>query len=182
MKAMHKHVRVTWNSRIEMYREYLPDHCWSYPSSLPSLGSCLHGSPSVRPYPATKTLQLLLRHAVCPRQLRPHAIRKLLPGPCWDLRTVVKNQPFQLCRVAQRLKQTCGSICSLGVVVEAPAVFCQNQSVENTLGLRQVQVQSILNPSRSTPTHTTTSHTEENKKTFNQFFLRGTYRNGPSSS
>ncbi len=45
MKTMHKHVRVTSNSCIQ---HYLPDH-WPYPSSLPSLGSCLHGSPSVRP-------------------------------------------------------------------------------------------------------------------------------------
>ena len=45
MKTMHKHVPVTSNSRI---RQYLPHHRWSS-SSLPSLGSCLHGSPSVRP-------------------------------------------------------------------------------------------------------------------------------------
>ena len=51
MKAMHKHVRVTWYSRIV---QYLPGHRWSYPSSLRSLGSCLRGSPSVRPSSSTR--------------------------------------------------------------------------------------------------------------------------------
>ena len=118
---------------------------------------------------------------ICLLQVEPLCTTNFLPRPCWDLITA-KNQLFQLCRLDQRLKQTCGSICSLGVIVEAPAVFCQHLSFENTLGLRQVQVQSILNPSRSTPTHTTTWHTEENKKTFNQFSLRGTQWNLPSSS
>ena len=97
---------------------------------------------------ATQTPQLLLWDATCPPQLRPGAIRKLSPRCCGDLRTVGgKIQLFQQRRVTQRLKQICGSICSLGVFVKAPAVFCQKQSVENTLGLRPLQgTQSILNP------------------------------------
>ena len=65
---------------------------------------------------------------------------KLLPGCCGDLRTVIKIQLFQQHRLAQGLQKICGSICSFRVFIEAPAMFCQNQPVENTLGLRQVQV------------------------------------------
>ena len=78
---------------------------------------------------------------------------KLLPGCCWDLRTVGEKQLFQQRWLAQRLKQTCGSICSVSSSGETPAVFCQNQSVESTLGLRQVQVYNpSKNQSGSTPT------------------------------
>ena len=66
---------------------------------------------------------------------------------------------FQLCRLTQGFKQVCGSICCLGVFVEAPAVFCQKQSVgKNAATTTSAGTQSILNPSRSTSTHTTTSH------------------------
>ena len=95
---------------------------------------------------------------ICLLQIEPLGTMQFLPGPCWDLRTVGQTQLFQQWQLTQRLKQICGSICSLRVSVEAPAVFCQNQSVENTFGRGQSEgIQSILNPSRSIPTHTITS-------------------------
>ena len=96
------------------------------------------------------TITLCEAHVeICILQVEPLGTTNFLPRCCWDLRTLTENQPFQLCRMAQGFKQICGALCSfratakalsLAVSVEAPAVFCQNQSVENTLGLRQVQV------------------------------------------
>ena len=79
-------------------------------------------------------------HEICLLQVQPLGITNFLPRCCWDLIAVGKIQVFQLCRLAQGFKQSCGAICSSRVFVEAPAVFCLKQSVENTLGLRQVQV------------------------------------------
>ena len=70
------------------------------------------------------------------------------------LRKAANIQLFQQRRVAQCFKQICGSICSFRESVEAPAVFCQKQSVKNTLGWGQSEgIHSVLNhsnPSRST--------------------------------
>ena len=76
----------------------------------------------------------------CLLQIEPLSTTNFLPRPCWDPRTAVKIQLFQQGRLTQRLKQICGSICSSGDYTKAPAVCCQKQSVDSTLGLRQVQV------------------------------------------
>ena len=60
---------------------------------------------------------------------------QFLPRCCWDLRTASEIQLFQQRRVAQRLKQICGAICSLRATVEAPAVFCRKKSVERILSI-----------------------------------------------
>ena len=98
--------------------------------------------PAFQFHAATKTPQLLLRDALCLPQLWPRSIRKLLPRCCRDLRTASEIQLFQLCRLTQCLQKMWCSICSLGVFVEAPGVFCQNQSVKNTFGLQNVKVSS----------------------------------------
>ena len=79
---------------------------------------------------------------ICLLQVEPLGTTKFLPRCCWDLRTVTENQLFQQRRLTQNFKQICGAICSLGVFVEAPGVFCQNQSVKNTFGLQNVKVSS----------------------------------------
>ena len=104
---------------------------------------------------------------ICLLQAEPFGTVNFLPGPCWDLRTVGENQLFQQRWMAQRFKQIWGSICrfcSFRFCVEAPAVFCQNQSVESTLGLRQVQVYNPhKNQSRSTPTSKIWTRTISNR-------------------
>ena len=74
---------------------------------------------------------------ICLLQVEPLGTTNVLPRCCWDLMTVGKIQVFQLCPLAQGFKQICRSICSFRVFVEAPAVFCQKQPVESTLGLGQ---------------------------------------------
>ena len=69
--------------------------------------------------------------------MEPLSTTNFLPRPCWDLITAGKNQLFQQRRVAQCFKQICSAICTFRVFAEAPAVFCQKQSVEKTLGRGQ---------------------------------------------
>ena len=71
---------------------------------------------------------------ICLLQIEPLSTTKFLPRCCWDLRTPGKIQLFQQRRVAQGLKQICGSICSLGVFVEAPAVFWSETICRKHLG------------------------------------------------
>ena len=73
---------------------------------------------------------------ICRLQVKPLGTTNFLPRCCWDLITEAKIQVFQLCRLAQGFKQICGALCSFRVFVEAPAVFCQKQSVKNTLRQR----------------------------------------------
>ena len=95
---------------------------------------------------------------ICLLQVEPLGTTNFLPRCCWDPRTVVEKQHFQLCRLAQRFKQICGALCSLRFFVEAPAVFCQNQSLESMLGRWLSRgIHSILNAPQSTPTPMTTS-------------------------
>ena len=81
---------------------------------------------------------------ICFLQIEPLGITDFLPGPCWDLRTVMKIQLFQQGRLTQRLQKICGSICSFCASAEAPAVFCQEQPIRRMLERRQAQV---CNPS-----------------------------------
>ena len=105
--------------------------------------------------PQTKALLLLFWDDLWdPMQLRPGAIRDFLPRCCGDLRTVIKCQLFQQGRLTQGFKQICNAICSFRVRIKAPAVFCQNQSVEFTLGLRQVQVPNPSSELVQLPTDT----------------------------
>ena len=98
-----------------------------------------------RENPSTISLSEALSE-ICLLQVQPLGTMQFLPGQCWDLTTVGKIHLVQQGRLAQGFKQICGAICSFRVMVEAPAMFCQNQSV-----------QVYNNQSRSTPTHTTTS-------------------------
>ena len=70
---------------------------------------------------------------ICRLQVEPLGTTNFLPRARWDLRTARETQLFQLCPLAQGFKQICGALCSFRVSVEAPAVFCQKQSVKNTL-------------------------------------------------
>ena len=138
---------------------------------------------------------------ICLLQVEPLGTTNFLPRPCWDLIAEGKIQVFQLCRLAQGFKQICGSICSLRVSVEAPAVLCQNQSGRKDVGTRTkfMNVPDHLKPvsvnSNSYDKFTNLTmllnlnnfqerqmHAAENKKTLKHFSLRGTPRNMPSSS
>ena len=86
-----------------------------------------------------KPLRISLYEAlaeICLLQVEPLGTMQFLPGPCWDLRTVDEKQLFQERRLAQGFKQICSCICTLRPPAEAPALFCQNQSVKNTLRQR----------------------------------------------
>ena len=115
-------------------------------------------------HPSTISLCKALQET-CLLQIEPLSTTNFLPRPCWDLRTASEIQLFQQRRVAQCLKQICSAICTFRVSVEAPGVFCQNQSVEKTWGRGQSEGTGI-----------------EDKKTFLNFSLQGTVRNLPSSS
>ena len=152
-------------------------------------------------FPLATQTPLLLWDATCPPQLRPGAIRKLLPGCCGDVLTAAKIQLFQQGRLTQRLKQICGSICTLHFFVEAPA-FCHNQPVESTLGLgqskgtitypgqlrltRQLHHSDDAPKLEQLPTETNKYIYVETRKpstsSFNHFWLRGTIWNLPFSS
>ena len=120
-------------------------------SPLPNFTNRRRKQENLQHHPSTISLcQALIE--ICLLQVEPLGTTNFLPCPCWDLRTVSKIQLFQQRRLIQCLKQICSSICSFRVCVEAPAVFCQNQSVEKMLGRRHVHVHSILNPSRLIPT------------------------------
>ena len=197
MKTMHKHAHVTSNSRIQCTAVSSSSSLILLFSPFTRIMSAwIPFGPAFQFPAATKTPQLLFWDATCPPQLRPGAIRKLLPDCCGDLRPVIKFKLFQQHRLAQGLQKICGSICSFRVK-KAPAVFCQNQPVENTLGLQQVQVyipskthpgqlQLIRQLHRSIQIWTrTTSNIDKkalkkNKKTFNHFSLRGTDRDLPA--
>ena len=84
--------------------------------------------------PSTISLCEALRE-ICLLQVEPLGTMQYLPRPCWDLLAAGKIQVFQLCRLAQGLKQICGALCSLCFFVEAPAVFGQNQFVEKILSI-----------------------------------------------
>jgi len=64
---------------------------------------------------------------ICLLQVEPLGTMQFLPRCCWDLITASEIQLFQERRLAQGFKQICGSICSLRLSVEAPAVFCQKK-------------------------------------------------------
>ena len=88
MKTMHKHVHVTSNSRIQ---QYLPNHRWSDPSSLPSLGSCLHGSPSVRPSTCSRPLRRRSSSSGMP--FAEHSFGQAPSGSCCQAPFGICEQP-----------------------------------------------------------------------------------------